>query len=129
MAINFLAEAALYSIICYTTTMKAESKPISEKQMSSMHIYYREIAEQLNEAGFDIQRAIDMVAIRISVGFTEENVKSIFGKAVIESLFPDKDSHTRLSTTQTQMVYETLNLAIAERFGISIPFPEKVKDE
>ena len=109
--------------------MKAASKPISDKQMSSIHIYYREIAEKLNEAGFDIQRAIDMGAIRISVGFTEHNVKEIFGKAVIESLFPDKDSHTRLSTTQTQLVYETLNLAIAERFHVSIPFPEKPKDE
>ena len=109
--------------------MKAESKPISDKQMSSIHIYYREIAEKLNDAGFDIKRAIDMGAIRISIGFTEQNVKEIFGKAVIESLFPEKDSHTKLSTTQTQLVYETLNLAIGERFGIHVPFPEKPKDE
>lgn len=109
--------------------MKAPKKPISDKQMSSIHIYYRLIAEKLNDAGFDIQRAIDMKAIRIPIGFTEENVKEIFGRAVIESLFPEKDSHTRLSTTQTQLVYETLNLAIAERFGIHVPFPEKPKDD
>ena len=115
--------------------MKTKSEPITDKQMSSIHIYYREVARVLNESGFDIQRAIDLGAIRISIGFTEESVKEIFGKAVIQSLFPEKfadpckSMHPRLTTVQTQLTYETLNAALAERFGISIGWPEKPKDE
>lgn len=103
--------------------------------MASIHIYYREVAKQLNDAGFDIQRAIETGAVRIPIGFTEENVKHIFGYAVLESLFPEKfedpkkPKHPRLTTTETQLVYETLNNALAVRFGISIPWPEKPDEE
>jgi hypothetical protein len=100
-------------------------KPISTKQMSSIHIYYRHVAVKLNNSQYDIQRAIATGAISLSIPFTESNVKEIFGRAVIRSLYPEKDSHTRLSTTETQMVYEVLNAAIAERFGFSVPWPDR----
>ena len=117
------------------STMKAEKNPISDKQMASMHIVYREFAKLLNEAGYDIKRAVMEEKIRIPIPFTEENVKQIFGYAVLESLFPEKfedpkkPKHPRLTTTETLLAFETLNNAMSVVFGVSMPFPEKPKDE
>ena len=111
--------------------MKIEKKDITDKQMSSMHIAYRQFAEKLNEAGYTLNTAIERKLLKIDIPFTEGNVKEIFGYAVLKSLFPDKfeddhkPKHPRLSTTETQLAFEVLNNAMAHKFGVSIPFPAK----
>ncbi len=100
-------------------------KPITGKQMACIHIIYRMFAEALNNGGFDIQRAIDMKGIRLPISFTEENVKQIFGKPVIKSLYPKKNSHTKLSTKQVQEVFEVLNAAMSKVFGVSLQWPDR----
>ncbi len=99
--------------------------------MSSIHIAYREWAELLNEAGYSVNKAIEMGLLSIDIPFTEENVKQIFGYLAIKYLFPEKfddegkTKHPRLTTTQTQLLFDTLNANFAAKFGISIAFPEK----
>ncbi len=100
-------------------------KTITGKQMACIHIIYRQFAEALNNAGYDIQRAINMKGIRFPISFTEENVKEIFGRPVIRSLYPKKRSHTNLSTTETREVFEVLNAAMAKVFAISLPWPDR----
>lgn len=117
--------------------MKVKKNPISDKQMASIHVAYRQWAELLNEAGYSINKMIEQNLLHVDVPFTEENVKQIFGYLAIETLFPEKfpetddekkTKHPRLSTTETQLLFETLNANFANKFGVSIPFPEK-KDE
>ena len=115
--------------------MKVEKKDITDKQMASMHVAYRQFAELLNEAGYTLNTAVERKLLKIDIPFTENNVKEIFGYAVLKSLFPDKfedDSkpkHPRLSTTETQLAFETLNNAMGVKFGVSIDFPHEVKDD
>ena len=115
--------------------MKLKEKDITSSQMSSIHIAYRQWAELLNEAGYTINKAIDMGLLSVDIPFTEENVKQIFGYLAIKHLYPDKfedgekPKHPRLSTTQTQLLFDTLNANFAAKFGISIPFPAKDEPE
>ena len=112
--------------------MKTKEKDISDKQMASIHIAYREFAKLLNDAGYDIKRAIEEGLIgSIGVPFTEQNVKQIFGYTILRALYPEKfeepdaPKHPRLSTKETQEVFEVLNRAMATKFGVSMDFPHK----
>ncbi len=113
--------------------MKTEKKDITDKQMSSIHVAYRLWAKALNDAGYSVNKAIEQKLFRLDVPFTENNVKEMFGYAVIEALYPDKftgsgPKHPRLSTTETQLLFESINAALAQRFGVSIPFPCKEQE-
>ena len=115
-------------------SMKVPSKPISSKQMASIHIAYREFARMLNESGMTLQIAIDLKKINAPIQFTEENVKVLFGYPILQHLFPEKfrdknkPHHPRLTTTETQMAFENLNGAMIHLFSISMPFPEKPQE-
>jgi len=118
--------------------MKLKHPHITDKQMASMHIAYRKWAEALNEAGYTVNSMIKMGLLNMEIPFTEENVKQIFGYLAIKILFPEKfpetenekkPKHPRLTTTETQLLFETLNSNFANKFGVSIPFPEKEDDE
>ena len=114
--------------------MKVPSKPITEKQLASIHIAYRFWAKELNDAGYSINKAIEQGLLTMDIPFTEQNTKQIFGYLAIEHLFPDKfdpagPKHPKLSTTQEQLLFETLNANFASKFGISIPFPCKEQND
>ena len=112
--------------------MKSKEKPISDKQMASIHIAYREFAKLLNDAGYDVKRACDEGLIgNVPIPFTEQNVKVMFGYNVLEALFPEKfenpnaPKHPRLNSAETQLAFETLNAAMGKLFGVSMDFPHK----
>ena len=114
--------------------MKISEKNISDRQMASIHVAYRDFAKLLNEAGYDVKRAIEEGLIgSVGVPFTEQNVKQIFGYTIIQALWPDKfddpnaPKHPRLTSTETQQVFEVLNQVMANKFGVSMDFPSSEK--
>jgi hypothetical protein len=72
----------------------------------------------MNDAGHSVQ-----TAFTAPVDITEENVKEHMFKVVMTALYPDVQSTTELDTKQVSEVYENLNRIIAERYGVSVPFP------
>ena len=46
-------------------------------------------------------------------------------KRVMSAMYPEKESTTELSTTEIQAVYESMNAATAEKFGVSIDWPNE----
>ena len=115
--------------------MKEVKKDITEKQMASMHIAYRQWAELLNDAGYSINSAVKQGLLVIDIPFTEGNVKEIFAYPTIKTLYPEKfedDSkkkHPRLKTTETNLLFDVMNANFALKFGVSIDFPHEDKDD
>lgn len=115
--------------------MRPEIKPITDKQMSSIHVAYRQWADLLNEAGYTLNKAIEEGLLTIDVPFTEENVKQIFGYLALQCLYPEKfedpkaPKHPKLSTTEIQLLFDTLNANFANKFGVSIDFPHNEDNE
>ena len=88
-------------------------------QNSSIHVYFRALAEELNNAGYDVR-----TTIKVPVNFTEEIVKNEMFRPIIKAMF-DTDSTKKLSTVQIQEAYEVFNKFTAEKFGISIDWPHR----
>ena len=97
-------------------------KHITDKQMASLHVAYREYVRQLTEQGYDLKKALAQTVLTIPL--TEENFKHYFVKPTLESLYPESSSHNDLYTDQVEPLFDVLNRAMSIRFGISIPFPE-----
>ena len=72
---------------------------------------------------------IEQGLLNIDVPFTENNVKEIFGYMAMKILFPDKfkegSHHPKLTTIETQLLFDTLNMNFGQKYGVSIPFPTR----
>lgn len=87
-------------------------------QNSAAHLYFSQLANALNDAGYDVG-----TTIKVPVDFTSETVKEYMFKPIMIALYPEKTSTTELSTVEIQKVYENLNRMTCDKFGIGLAFP------
>lgn len=87
------------------------------KQNSAMHKYFTLLAEELNDRGLSVANTLK-VEVDWNAGRVKENLWRPIQEAVL-----NKRSTTELNKDEIDRVYDTLNRALAIKFGISIPFP------
>lgn len=86
------------------------------QQNKSLHKYCELVADELNEAGFDIK-----IAIKADVPWNKDRVKDLWWRELQKAQF-GKKSTTQLTTLEIQQVYETMNRSLAG-LGIHIAWP------
>jgi aromatic ring hydroxylase len=87
----------------------------SKSQNNAGHKWFRELAEALNEVGFEQKITFGTV----DCPWTEHAVKSMYNK-IANAMYSKSSSH--LNTKEFSDVSEVLNRIIAEK-GLHIPFP------
>ena len=92
----------------------------TSQQNRSMHLYFAQLAEALNDAGLDMQTT--MKHYKVEVPWTPESVKEVIWKLVQDKMF-GKRSTTELTTEQVNQVYEVVNRFTVKLGMESIPFP------
>lgn len=90
----------------------------THEQQNALHLYFRWLAEALAEKHYDFRE------LKIELQPTEHLVKEYMWKPVQEALYSKKSTRT-LEITEVSGVYDHLNRALSERFGVSVPFPNK----
>lgn len=93
----------------------------TKKQNSSLHLYCRNLAIALNEAGYQV---CDVLTKKLEMSWSDHLIKELLWRKIQEALF-DIPSTTRLTTSQTTQVYDELNKIISGRFGIYVPWPSQ----
>lgn len=91
----------------------------TEKQNNALHLYFRMIAEALNDAGLDMKVVLKP---EVDIPWTEDSVKKFLWKP-IQEIYLTKKSTTELNTEEINKVYEILTRHIGEKFGIFVKFP------
>jgi hypothetical protein len=94
---------------------------ITEKQRSALHVYLRQVVNALNDAGLD-QRVV--LKPEVEIPWTEASAKEHLWRP-IQKLMTDKVSTTELDTVDPSDIHRVLDKHLAERFGISFPWPSK----
>ena len=89
-------------------------------QNRSLHKYCADVADEMNAAGYDFKQVV-----RLPVSMTPELVKEYLFKRIMSTRYPDKESTTELDTVEIQKVYEDMNNATAQLFGISMAWPSE----
>jgi len=109
-------EVLVYSIKPYGRT---------EKQNNAMHLWFRQMAEQLNDAGYANKHPFND---QIEIPFTEGLVKEMLYKPIIKAMY-QKTSTTKLTGRELSEAAEVLVRWLSEKKGIYVPFPQTLKDE
>lgn len=91
------------------------------QQNKSIHKYCDMVAEELRRQGIDMKA---LLKPEIEIPATMELVKSHIWKPVQDLMF-DIESTTELSTTDVDAVYQVIARHLAEKHGVSVPFPDR----
>ncbi|MCP4103099.1 MAG: hypothetical protein GY750_17020 [Lentisphaerae bacterium] len=78
----------------------------------------RDLAEKLNDAGFEVQ---DGIVIKLPIQFTEFYIKDAIVNPVALAMY-DKTT-SQLSTVEIKEVYRQVDRVISERTGVSVAWP------
>jgi len=93
-------------------------KKITPQQKNALHLWYRQTAEALDDAGIDMR-----TFIRVPIRPSETNFKYEIAYPVMRAINPEAEKTNDMLTTDVVELYETLNRAFAERGYTCPPFP------
>lgn len=89
------------------------------KQNSSLHLYCKQLADELNAQGVTVQ--ILLKNFKMDIDWTPEAVKELLWKQALKAIYK-KDSTTELTTAEVSNVYEHIN-RFTSQVGVGLDFP------
>jgi len=102
----------------FTVEIKKYVSTRTEAQNRSLHRYFTQLAEALNDAGFDMKKVI-----KIDVPWNSLMVKELLWRPV-QKTYTGKESTTKLDKIkEIDMIYDIINRVVGERTGVYVPFP------
>lgn len=105
-------------------TRKAGQRTL--RQNKALHLFLTQLAETLNDAGFDMKRTLKPAA---EIPWTPVSAKEHLWRPVQEAL-TNKASTTELSTVDPTLIHETLCRHLGQRLGIDCPpWPTKKQED
>ena len=111
----------LYDQKHYITMRWTVGKQRTNTQNNALQVYCRELATALNDAGLDMKKTLKA---EIEIPWTQDLVREHLWKPIQEYVI-GKRSTTEANTFQYSEVYDVLNRNMAEKFGVSVPFPSR----
>ena len=101
----------------------SDEKKITQTQNSSIHLYFKLLAYELNEAGFDVMKTMSH---DVPIPWNEHLVKELIWRKVQKAM-TDKRSTTKLDTKEVSEIYRVIDNHISNisKGEISIPFPNR----
>ena len=88
-------------------------------QNRSLHLLFEKLADQLNDAGYDVMRTLRH---DVAIPWTSTLIKELIWRQIQKAMY-DKQSTADLTSGEMQLVYDTLNRHLGERFGLHCPWP------
>ena len=80
----------------------------TDTQNAAIHVFCRLIAEQLNDAGYEMQVDSPVLKSEVEVPWTQDSVKDFIWRKVQMSLFPEKKSTVKLERKEVSEVAEVI---------------------
>jgi len=102
-------------------TVKKVKNPRTVLQNRSAHLYFRMMADGLNNAGIDQVALMKSFKEGFKIPNTMESIKGLFSRVAAVMLGEERTS--RLSTKEIQQIYEAVDRGMNQKFGITYPWP------
>jgi len=96
------------------------------KQNSALHVYLKQLSKELNDAGFDMKKTLKP---EVDIPWDDDGAmaKEHLWRP-IQKIMLDKESTVEPEKMEYVKVYEVLNRHLANKFGISVPWPVNERD-
>lgn len=95
------------------------------QQNKALHKMFSDLADELNEKGLTMKVVLKPEA---EIRWTGDTIKEYLWKPVQRVLLK-KQSTTELTTTEVDMVFETIQHHLGEKFGLELVFPSAYEKE
>lgn len=118
---NAATEFKRLNEVAATIELKAVKMTRSSAQNRALHLFFTQVADQLNNIGIAYVHHDLFTGIEIESQWTMELFKSQVWKKLQKAMF-GIDSTTKLKRNQIDPIFETINKFFAER-GIEVSFP------
>ena len=105
-----------YGIVIERTTGKRTTR-----QNSALHVYCKEVAETLNDAGLDMRRTLKA---DVDIPWTLNSVKEYMWRPVMTAM-TGKTSTRDLEKVEISKIYETMSRHLASNHAIMVEFPDR----
>jgi len=95
------------------------------KQNSALHVYLKQLSKELNEAGYDMKKTLKP---EVDIPWDDDGImaKEYLWRP-IQKIMLDKESTVEPERMEYVQVYEVLNRHLANKFGVSVPWPEHAR--
>lgn len=91
----------------------------TNQQNKALHVLFRLLADNLNNAGLDMRKTLKP---GVEIPWSQAAVKEYLWRPIQKAQL-HKDSTTELTTVEIDMVFDTINKYMGEKFGMHTPFP------
>jgi len=88
-------------------------------QNRSLHLYFTMLSNAFNEQGQTVPKVL-----KLETKWTPTTVKELLWKPIQQSLVNKKET-SKLNKDELNKVYEVLSMALSQKMGIYIEFPNK----
>ena len=102
--------------------MLNNDKPVKQRtksQNKSLHLYFTQLAELLNDSGLDMKKTLKP---EIDIPWSGKSIKEFLFRPIMKAQL-QKDSTTELTTKEIDQVVDVINRHLGEKFGITLGFP------
>lgn len=89
------------------------------RQSRAIHLMFTQLAQELNEAGFDMKKTLKP---EIEIMWNEYMVKEYLWRPIQKAQL-GKESTTELTTREIDEVFEVLTRHLGTKLGIQLDFP------
>jgi hypothetical protein len=87
------------------------------KQNSALHKYFELVSRELNDRGLTVTKTI-----KADIVWSPASIKEVLWKPIQEAVLKKK-STAELNKSEIDSVYDVMNMALGQKFGIHVPFP------
>jgi hypothetical protein len=91
----------------------------TNKQNNSLHLLFRQLAEGLNDAGFEIEHPFNP---KFKLAYTENDIKKFFFMPIIKQAY-EKDHTSDLTTKELSDACSAMIDSINQATGVYVPYP------
>jgi predicted GTPase len=112
-----------YPLINWTYLDKVKIRKAKQRtpdQNDSLHLFCTQVADALNDSGYDVQ---EVIKHQMDVPWNMFLVKELIWRRPQEK-YLGKKSTTKLSVNEVTKIYDIVNRYLS-RFGIHVPFPSE----
>jgi hypothetical protein len=96
-----------------------EEKQRTDSQNKALHLFFTQLAEELNSAGLDMRKTLKP---EVDIPWSGRTIKEYLWRPIMVAQ-TGKESTTELTTKEIDKVFDTINRHLGEKFGIHVSFP------
>jgi len=114
-------EGCVVRIALESDVQKDKRTTRTSQQNRALHLWLGNVAKALQDQGITLQDVVKEIR-KAEIQPTMENLKETMWRPMQQALFK-KDSSMQLSKAEVTEVFDAINMFLAHRFEVHVPFP------